>query len=122
MSFQHNERYKETGVEWLARVPTHWEVMSLKRDLKFLTSGSRGWAGHYADDGALFIRIGNLTRESIGLDLSDTQRVQVPDGTEGERTRVKPGDVLFSITAYLGSVAVVPDDLEPAYVSHNMWP
>jgi type I restriction enzyme, S subunit len=33
-----------------------------------------------------------------------------------------PGDVLFSITAYLGSVAVVPDDLEPAYVSHNMWP
>jgi len=92
----------------------------LKRDLVFLTSGSRGWAEHYADDGALFIRIGNLTRDSIRLDLSDIQRVAVPEGTEGERTKVQPGDVLFSITAYLGSVAIVPDNLEPAFVSQHV--
>jgi type I restriction enzyme S subunit len=88
--------------------------------LVFLTSGSRGWAEHYSDDGALFIRTGNLTRDSIRLDLSDIQRVSVPEGTEGERTRVQPVDVLFSITAYLGSVAVVHENLEPAYVSQHV--
>jgi type I restriction enzyme S subunit len=111
---------KDSGVEWLGEVPTHWEVMPLKRDLEFLTSGSRGWADHYADEGALFIRIGNLTRNSIDLDLSDIQRVAVPPGAEGDRTRVRGGDVLFSITAYLGSVAVIPEGLETAYVSQHV--
>jgi type I restriction enzyme, S subunit len=68
----------------------------------------------------LFIRIGNLPREAIELDLKDIQRVAVPDGAEGERTRVEAGDVLFSITAFLGSVAVVPPNLETAYVSQHV--
>ena len=111
---------KDSGVEWLGEVPDHWDLILLKRDLNFLTSGSRGWAEHYSDEGSLFIRIGNLTRESTLLDLSDIQRVIVPSGSEGERSRLRGGDLLFSITAYLGSVAVVPDDLEPAYVSQHV--
>ncbi len=120
MSLPRYAEYKDSGVEWLGEVPAHWRVYPLKRELDFLTSGSRGWAEHYADDGALFIRIGNLTRDSIHLDLTDIQRVAVPDGAEGERTKVQPGDILFSITAYLGSVAVAPDGLEPAFVSQHV--
>ncbi len=111
---------KDSGVEWLGKIPVHWEIMPLKRDLRFLTSGSRGWAEHYSDDGALFIRIGNLTRDRIDLDLSNVQRVNVPEGVEGGRTRVRSGDLLFSITAYLGSVAVTPEDLETAFVSQHV--
>lgn len=111
---------KDSGIEWLGEVPAHWEIMPLKRDLTFLTSGSRGWADHYSDEGALFIRIGNLMRNSIRIDLSDIQRVSVPDGIEGERTKIQHGDVLFSITAYLGSVAVVTENLEAAYVSQHV--
>lgn len=120
MSFPAYGSYKESGVEWLGQAPSHWTIMPLKRDLDFLTSGSRGWADHYADDGALFIRIGNLTRDRLTLDLDDIQRVNVPPGAEGERTQVQPGDLLFSITAYLGSVAVVPEQLETAYVSQHV--
>ena len=120
MSLPRYAEYKDSGVEWLGEVPAHWRVYPLKRELDFLTSGSRGWAEHYADDGALFIRIGNLTRDDIRLDLTDIQRVAVPDGAEGERTKVRPGDILFSITAYLGSVAVAPDGLEPAFVSQHV--
>ena len=111
---------KDSGVEWLGEVPAHWDFFPIKRELQFLTSGSRGWADHYADEGPLFIRIGNLTRDDVGLDLSDIQRVQIPQGSEGERTRVQPGDVLFSITAYIGSVAVVPENLKTAYVSQHV--
>jgi len=111
---------KPSGIEWLGDVPEHWSITPLKRDLDFLTSGSRGWADNYSDEGELFIRITNLTRDSISLDVSDIQRVTVPDGTEGSRTKVQPGDVLFSITAYLGSVAIVPPDLEAAYVSQHV--
>jgi len=111
---------KPSGVEWLGDVPEHWELFSLKRDLDFLTSGSRGWAENYSDEGDIFIRITNLTRDGISIDLSDIQRVAVPDGAEGARTRVQSGDVLFSITAYLGSVAVIPETFETAYVSQHI--
>lgn len=115
-----NVPLKDSGVEWLGQIPAHWDVMPLKRELSFVTSGSRGWAGHYSDEGKTFIRIGNLTRDSIMLDLSDIQYVDVPDGTEGERTRIKDGDLLISITAYLGSVAVAPEKLGEAYVSQHV--
>ena len=111
---------KDSGVAWIGQVPEHWQVYPLKRALISLTSGSRGWAEHYADSGALFVRIGNLSRDGIDLDLSDVQRVAIPEGTEGVRTRVLPGDLLFSITAYLGSVAVAPQDIGIAFVSQHI--
>ncbi|MDQ8034785.1 MAG: hypothetical protein REJ50_22490, partial [Bordetella sp.] len=120
MSLPRYEAYKDSGIEWLGDLPLHWAVYPLKRELEFLTSGSRGWADHYADEGALFIRIGNLTRDSINLDLSDIQHVAVPRGAESERTKVQSGDLLFSITAYLGSVALVPDGIERAFVSQHV--
>ncbi len=120
MSFPKYPAYRHSGVTWLGDIPTHWAVTPLKRDTLFVTSGARGWAENYADEGDLFLRIGNLTRNSITLDLSDIQRVAVEDGSEGARTQVRAGDVLFSITAYLGSVAVVPDGLGTAYVSQHV--
>jgi type I restriction enzyme S subunit len=66
------------------------------------------------------LRIGNLTRDSIRLNLEDIQRVTPPAGVEGDRTEVNEGDVLFSITAYLGSAAVVPGGLGRAYVSQHV--
>jgi type I restriction enzyme S subunit len=111
---------KDSGVEWLGEVPEHWEIIEARREISFLTSGSRGWAEFYSETGPLFLRIGNLTRDSLDIDLSDIQRVDPPLGSEGARTAVEPGDVLFSITAYLGSVAVVPNHFEDAYVSQHV--
>lgn len=115
-----NASMKDSGVEWLGEIPEGWKILPLKRDIAFLTSGSRGWAENYSDCGAIFLRIGNLTRSNTGLDLSDIQRVSVPPSAEGLRTRVTEDDLLFSITAYLGSVAVVPSNFEEAYVNQHI--
>ncbi len=111
---------RDSGIPWLGEIPAHWERVQLRRFIRFITSGSRGWAEHYSDEGSLFVRIGNLTRGSIGLDLSDIQYVAPPVGAEGERTKIQPGDLLFSITAYLGSIAVAPVELEAAYVNQHI--
>lgn len=110
---------KDSGVEWIGEIPEHWKVLQLRRVLRLVTSGSRGWAEHYADEGALFIRIGNLSQDSPDLDLSNSQHVDVPTGSEAERSRVKAGDLLVSITALIGAIAVVPDGLE-AYVNQHV--
>lgn len=91
------------------------------RDMSLVvTSGSRGWAQYYSDSGAKFIRIGNLTRENIRVDLSDVQYVDLPDNAEGKRTQLHPHDVLVSITADLGSIGLVPEDIGEAYINQHI--
>lgn len=109
---------KPSGIDWLGDVPA--DVLRLKFLSSFVTSGSRGWAEFYSDEGELFLRIGNVSRISIDLDLGDSQRVTPPDGAEGQRTMVHGGDVLVSVTAYIGSIGVVPERFERAYVNQHL--
>ncbi len=120
MSWQSYPEYKWSGYEWIGYMPSHWSTTKLKRSTSLVTSGSRGWAQHYADEGDYFVRIGNLTRDALDFDDSDVHRVQIPPGVEGSRTMTRRGDLLFSITAYLGSVAVVDDAHAGAYVSQHV--
>ncbi|MFG3012261.1 restriction endonuclease subunit S [Streptomyces cinerochromogenes] len=94
--------------------------IQLRRFIQFLTSGSRGWGDYYADDGDVFVRIGNLPRQSLELG-GEIQRVDLPPHVrEGQRTRLRENDLLFSITAYIGSVAVVGPGWVNAYVSQHV--
>lgn len=115
-----NAPMKDSGIEWLGEIPAHWEAVRFKRCVEFITSGPRGWAKFFSDDGDLFIRIANLSRNSIDLDLTDVQHVVPPIGAEAIRTGVRAGDILISITADLGSVAVVPNQVGTAYISQHI--
>ena len=86
----------------------------------YVTSGSRWWAQYYSSQGAIFLRVTNLTRESADLDLSDIQFVSPEPSAETARTRVAAGDLLVSVTADLGRVAVVPADFPEAYVNQHV--
>jgi type I restriction enzyme S subunit len=101
-------------------LPPGWEATTTDALLDFVTSGSRGWARHYSHDGALFIRVGNLRRGSIAPDLADVQRVSPPEGAEGSRTRVASNDILISITADLGRIALMADVREPTYINQHV--
>ena len=48
--------------------PMGWPVKKLSESLAFLTSGSRGWARYYSDEGSPFLRIQNVGRGQLLLD------------------------------------------------------
>ena len=56
-----------------------WEEKLSGQLFSYVTSGSRGWAKYYSEEGALFIRMGNLSHETIELNLSEVQHVKLPD-------------------------------------------
>jgi type I restriction enzyme, S subunit len=95
-----------------------WPVHPLGDLLEFLTSGSRGWAAYYSEEGSVFLRIQNVHRDELRLD--DVAFVQSPDTAEARRTRVKPGDVLLSVTADLGRTAVIPPDIGDAFINQHL--
>ncbi|OKI15452.1 hypothetical protein A6A25_14195 [Saccharothrix sp. CB00851] len=72
------------------------------------------------DKGVPFIRITNIPRRGIQLDHADLVRIEPPSGHERERTRTKLGDVLISITADIGSVAVVDSSTVDGNVSQHI--
>lgn len=111
---------KPSGIAWLGDVPAHWEVLPLKWVKTFLTSGSRGWGEFYADEGDPFLRMTNVTKEGVELDLRDLRHVDVRDVNEGKRTAVREGDILITITAELGSVAIVRTPLVGAYINQHL--
>lgn len=85
-----------------------------------VTSGSRGWAKYYSDIGARFIRITDLTRDKIILKNDSIQRVNLPENVEGRRSKLMENDVLVSITADLGSIALIPKGIEEAYINQHI--
>lgn len=88
--------------------------------IQFLTSGSRGWAKYYSDDGELFITIKNVKDCKISLD--NVQHVMPPHEAEAARTRVQAGDLLVSVTADLGRTGVVSSELakQSAYINQHL--
>jgi type I restriction enzyme S subunit len=104
----------------LGDLPDQWEYVSSDCLFSFVTSGSRGWAKYYSDSGPLFLRVGNLDHDSIALDFSDVQHVKPLEGLEGERTRVEKGDILISITADVGMIGLVSEELGTAYVNQHV--
>ncbi|MCB9497606.1 MAG: restriction endonuclease subunit S [Fibrobacteria bacterium] len=104
----------------LGRIPVEWEVKALESLSTTVTSGSRDWARYYSVSGALFVRIGNLTREHINFRFNSIIHVEPPKNADGQRTRLEPGDILISITADLGIVAVVNNFIGEAYINQHI--
>ena len=99
----------------------NWKTVKIRDIATLVTSGSRGWAAFYADEGAKFIRMTNLPRHGINMKLDDMKYVKLPaNNSEGSRTRLQEGDVLISITAELGKIGYVPADLGEAYINQHV--
>lgn len=97
-----------------------WSETSLGKISSFITSGSRDWAQYYSDCGDKFIRMTNLVRDGITLNLSDLKFVRLPENSnEGKRTALQHHDILISITAELGKLGWVPDNLGTAYINQH---
>lgn len=95
-------------------------VRKLGELIGFMTSGSRGWAKYYTEDGDWFITIKNVKNCSISV--KDIQCVDAPKSKEADRTKVKEGDVLISITADLGRTGVVTKEIAEhgAYINQHL--
>ncbi len=103
----------------LSPLPEGWVWVTLGQLTTVITSGSRNWAKHYADQGPLFVRAQDIKTDK--LLINDLAHVKPPQGTEGSRTALRVGDLLLTITgANVTKAAIVQDDLGEAYVSQHV--
>lgn len=102
-----NVPVKDSGIEWLGEIPTHWEVLRLKHLTEKIGSGKtpKGGAERYVEDGVMFLRSQNV--HFGGLQLTDVAHIDTITDNEMSGSRVREGDVLLNITgASLGRSCV----------------
>ena len=100
-------------------IPDSWTWVVLGQITDLITSGSRDWAKHYSNNGAIFVRMGNLAKGDYRLRLDSIQHVRPPAGGEGTRTRLETWDVLVSITGDVGMLGLIPEDFGEAYINQH---
>lgn len=95
------------------------DTFELGSRLDFITSGGRGWAKFYSQEGSRFIRSIDVQMNYIGED--DVVFVQPPENAEARRTLVKADDVLLTITgSKIGRVAPVLTNNHGAFISQHV--
>ena len=100
-------------------IPEGWMWSRLFCLTEMITSGSRDWAQYYAESGAAFLRMGNLSRNSFALRLANVQHVSLPKNVEGMRTSLQADDLLFSITGDVGLLGLMPNNFGAAYINQH---
>jgi len=89
---------KDSGIEWLGKIPEHWNIERLKFLTNKVGSGVTplGGANIYTDRGILFLRSQNIYND--GLKLIDETYIPEKIHNEMKASQVMKGDLLLNIT------------------------
>ena len=97
---------KDSGVEWLGNLPTHWKVLPMTKYLSDM-SDYRGKTPEKTHDGVFLVTARNVRMGYIDYESSQ-EYVAAEDYDEIMRRGLpKIGDILFTTEAPLGNVALV---------------
>lgn len=114
-----NVPMKDSGVEWLGKIPAPWE---LKR-LWHLTPSNRQimygivLPGPHVDDGVPIVKGGDVSARRLRLDRLNRTTFEIESGYV--RSRLKGGDLVYAIRGSIGEVAMVPAELEGANLTQD---
>jgi type I restriction enzyme S subunit len=101
---------KDSGVEWLGKIPTHWEKTRIKYALHQIVDTEHKTAPFYPDGEYLVVRTSNVRNGQLVLDDAKyTDHEGFREWTK--RGKPEPGDILFTREAPAGETCLVPENL-----------
>ncbi len=105
--------YKDSGVDWLGEIPTHWEVKALK--YATVINPEALLEDTDADSILSYVDISNVN--SSGTILG-TQELRFADAPSRARRRVRHGDTIIStVRTYLRSIGYIENPTDNLVVS-----
>ena len=113
--------YKPSGVEWLGRVPAHWNVRRVKQ-VSHVQGGFAFPSSSFGDEGIPVVRMSDIERGVLCLDSA----VRIPEHGCKDDYALKEGDILYGLsgsigaTGSLGNYAIVKRDSVPAQMNQRV--
>ncbi|MCF4141315.1 MULTISPECIES: restriction endonuclease subunit S [Dethiosulfovibrio] len=115
MTVEKGYKVTEVGV-----IPEEWEACQLKDISDFITKGATPttYGFDWQDEGILFLKSDCITPS--GFSYGQCKFISAEAHRSMKRSVVKAGDILMSITGYIGKVAVVPEYVEEANINQHI--
>ena len=114
-----NAPMKDSGIKWLGEVPEHWDISPLMR----LTPHDRQimygiiLPGPNVEDGIPIVKGGDVKPGRLSpVTLNRTTR---EIESKYVRSRLRGGDIVYSIRGSIGEAELVPDELENANLTQD---
>lgn len=112
---------KDSGIDWLGQIPTHWEVKQIK--YVAWVRARLGWKGlkaeEYVDEGYAFLATPNIKNKNI--DLENVNFITQERYDESPEIKLANGDVLLAKDgSTLGTVNYVRDLPFPTTVNSSI--
>lgn len=114
--------YKDSGVEWLGRVPEHWQTKRLKHIANVQTGVAKGKDNQGKDTIVVpYLRVANVQDGYLSLD--DVATIEIPR-EDLVRYSLQPGDVLMNEGGdfdKLGRGSVWQGEIEPCIHQNHVF-
>lgn len=112
------ETYKDSGIQWVGEIPSHWEIVKLRYTGTFENGLTYSTGDIVEDDGILVLRSSNIQNEHITFD--DCVYVNsVP-----KELMVSKGDIIIcsrnGSAALIGKCAIIEDDVKASFGAFMM--
>lgn len=105
------EKYKDSGISWLGKVPENWEVCKVKHHYKLLTGftpATKVAEFYDTNNGHTWITIADLKGKVV---TDSTNKISDFYLNEYHQEKVKEGSLLYSFKLSVGQVAFAGKDL-----------
>lgn len=116
-----NVEMKDSSVEWIGKVPSHWMIGKVKYGTTKVGSGKtpKGGAEVYTTSGVMFLRSQNIYND--GLRLDNPYYISEEIDEEMKNTRVQKNDVLLNITGgSIGRCCIFDGSIPNANVNQHV--
>jgi len=106
-----NVSMKDSGIEWIGKIPKQWKIARLGRGLEFIQTGPFGSQLHsdeYIEDGIPVVNPANIKNLEIKIDNKCT--LSTEKANELQQHIMTPHEIVFGRRGEMGRCACVPDD------------
>ena len=118
--YQQYAEYKDSGVEWLGEIPSHWQTKKLKFILLDLVRGPFGSAlkkEFFLDSGFKVYEQKNCIRNDVTIGNSYISKKMFQ---ELDRFSIRENDLLMSCSGTIGKVVRVPESFEQGIINQAL--
>lgn len=122
MTMRRYNSYKDSGIQWLGEIPSHWEI----RKHKFLCSlkGRIGWNGlrsdEFEDESYAYLVTGQDFKGN-SIDWSNCYQINKVRYDEDPAIQINEGDILITKDGTIGKIAKVGQLDKPACLNSGIF-
>lgn len=87
-------KYKDSGIEWLGKVPEHWKIGRLKNSIKSVSNGVWGNEPQFDENDIVCLRVADFNRDDLTINVKNLTVRNVKPNDKNKRL-IEFGDLLL---------------------------